>query len=158
MLSSNPFGGVGNNPNKPDWYGGKVQFRAVLRLEPDGNQFRMELEEPHLGPSCRVARRFGSWCVLRVRIPNDILHNKGQALTAFFQRPFVLWDRVYEALYAKENSVFLFRTNKVIRNGNVMILPENDTDKSPWGYLRWMNPLDPEKDQVCCYSNTRKRK
>lgn len=144
VLAKDQFGGLGNNPEYPGWYGGKIEFRA--KLEKLGTkQYKIVLEDCILGASCRFTRRFGSWSFLRIKVPLDIFHESDNGLGLFFKRPFVLWGRVFKTFYAKDQTVFLFKTNEACpsldsRGSNLPGLSLQE-------FLMWHNPLQENSQQ-----------
>ncbi|KAF8067671.1 RNA dependent RNA polymerase-domain-containing protein [Lyophyllum atratum] len=134
-LSLDPYAGLGHGEQTPGWHGGKIEFRG--RLELDGS-YKVKLERCALGPSCRFARRFGSKCILRVKIKNSLLHSQDNGLQDFFRKPFVLWGRVFRSFYAKDATVFMFRTNEGMVNGE--IVPNRFSGFSLLAFLDWHNP------------------
>ncbi|TFK39284.1 RNA dependent RNA polymerase-domain-containing protein [Crucibulum laeve] len=117
-LSEDIYGGLGHNPNYPDWYGGKVEFRAKLAGNKDDG-YKITLERCTLGASSRFTRRFGSWSFIRVKIPLQTFHKSDNGLNVFFKKAFVIWGNVFRACYAKDQSVFLFRTNELCQAGRL---------------------------------------
>jgi RNA-dependent RNA polymerase len=96
------------------WYGGKVHFRATLKVINERNttpEYRIQLMPPELGPSSRLTRRYGSKNFLRVKVPRSILNKPRHDLVEFFSQHFLLCGVVYRAFYAKDETVFLVATN-----------------------------------------------
>lgn len=98
--SNNEMAGLGFATDS--WYGGKVHFSAKVK-EVSG-KLKITLEEPTLGPSSRFPRRFGSHAFIRVSVKKKNLGQTAKHLQSFFLRPFVLMNRVYRAVYSKENT------------------------------------------------------
>lgn len=95
---------------------------------------------------------FGSKNLLRIKVPPDILRNsKDSALVDFFRRPFILWASVFRAFFAKDDTVFLFRTNEVM--DSEMCIKASDrpcgTGMSLLDFINWHNPFDNNLSQVC---------
>ena len=120
------------------------------------------LDRPTLGTSNRFMRRFGSRRFIRVRIQKDALMQKGNSLAEYFYRPFIISGAVFRAFFAKEQNVFLFRTNEVVRvrDGEVHIVPVSEAvvpgEMSLFDLIEWHNDLKYNNDQVqmpvgvCC--------
>lgn len=166
-LAKNIYGGIGNNPECPDWYGGKVQFRGRLQTIEDSpsllegssskiegspsetkgsrKNFRILLENCSLGPSCRFTRRFGSWSFIRVKVPLHLFHDASNQLDTFFQQAFVIWDHVYRACYAKGDNIFLYWTNE--RASSPQTIPNR---LSFCDFINWHNPIEENSAQVSC--------
>ena len=154
VLAKDQFGGLGNNSDYPGWYGGKIEFRAKLE-KLGAKQYKIVLEDCVLGASCRFTRRFGSWSFLRIKVPLDVFHESENGLGLFFKRPFVLWGRVFKTFYAKDQTVFLFRTNEPCpgldsRGSNLPGLSLQE-------FLMWHNPLQENSKQVKRYRSYRLR-
>ncbi len=135
-----------------------MHFTAKLVVSKDSkearDEFRLVLDRPTLGSSNRFMRRFGSRRFIRIRIQKDALMQKGHKLTEYFRRPFVIGGAVFRAFFAKEQNVFLFRTNEVVSgNGeDVSVSPPGDRDVSrEWSllqFIKWHNDLELNNDQV----------
>lgn len=133
----------------PGWYGGKIDFRGRLDRS-DNKSYKIKLDRCMLGPSCRFSRRFGSTSILRIKVADrQILHSTKNNLGNFFRKAFVLWGSVFRAFYAKEGSVFLFKTNEKMINGE--IIPNCSAGMSLLDFLNYHNPLDyiENQNQVC---------
>jgi RNA-dependent RNA polymerase len=149
---------LGFSDDKPDWYGGKVEFRAKVRDvgTTDAPKYKIVLEKPVLGTSCRFTRRFGSHSFLRVKIPAAILENREHELIKLFCRPFILTGRVFRAFYAKKDHVFLFKTCEVFDGSKLSVLKGTRKSGMAWReFLDWHNPLFCNCRQVnkCCLSS-----
>ncbi|KAF8078266.1 RNA dependent RNA polymerase-domain-containing protein [Lyophyllum atratum] len=142
-LSLDPYAGLGHGEHTPGWYGGKIEFRGSL--EHDGS-YRVKLERCALGPSCRFSRRFGSKNILRIKIKSSLLHSQDNGLQDFFRKPFVLWGSVFRSFYAKDDTVFLFRTNEGMVDGE--IVPKQFPGFSLLEFLDWHNPPLPNSNQA----------
>ncbi|KAF9465114.1 RNA dependent RNA polymerase-domain-containing protein [Collybia nuda] len=147
-LSRDPFSGLGHSIDNPGWYGGRVEFRGKLHKESKGkyNSYKIVLDRCSLGPSCRFARRFGSSNFLRIKIPAAILHHNDNDLNLFFSKPFVLWGRIFRSFYAKDDTVFLFRTNEIMNAAQ--IVPAGVAGLSLLQFIDWHNPLEPNSNQT----------
>ncbi|KAF9254994.1 hypothetical protein L218DRAFT_1082074 [Marasmius fiardii PR-910] len=124
VLSKDEYGGIGHRSLKelgligiqgssddaPSdlYFGGSVDFLAKMDKLGD-----FCLEKVVRGPSNQLKRRFGSTRVLRCKISESLLRD-GLATITFFQRPIVIWGWVFRAFYAKEDSVYLFRTDETV--------------------------------------------
>ncbi len=142
-------------PDKPGWYGGKVHFTAKVVVDKEKkDDFRLVLDRPTLGTSNRFMRRFGSRRFIRVRIQKDALMQKGNRLADYFYRPFVISGAVFRAFFAKEQNVFLFRTNEVVQelDGIVQVVPPSGPpahgEISLFELIKWHNDLKFNNDQV----------
>ncbi|KAI0360558.1 hypothetical protein OH77DRAFT_1493021 [Trametes cingulata] len=133
-----------------------VHFTAQLHKEKD-DQYRLKLDRPALGSSNRFSRRFGSRRFIRVRVPKDLLWKaKDDELQKYFRRPFVVGNVVFRAFYAKEQNVFLFRTNEEFRrcdDGCSVFSPSPHsararTEHSLLDLIRWHNDLELNSDQA----------
>jgi len=72
-LREDPMSGLGCHTLHDDWYGGKIAFTLRLhQKDPKEPVYTLEVCPPELGTSTRMARRWGSWRILRVRIPEEI--------------------------------------------------------------------------------------
>jgi RNA-dependent RNA polymerase len=157
---NNPEGGLGFNPDFPNWHGGKVHFRA--RLKNVGTtkmpRYRVILERAVLGPSCLFTRRFMSKRFLTIKVPKQILNNTDNGLFDLFLRPFILTGRVFRAWFAKDDNVFMVETDEIL-DGNTISASRRPA--SPTGpcsleaFLEWHNPINRNTNQVChCLLNT----
>ena len=119
-MKKHPYGALGCNhaetfnEDDKDWYGGKVHFTAKVVGGRDKKGFSLVLDRPTLGSSNRFMRRFGSRRFIRVRIQKDALMQKGGGLFEYFRRPFIIAGVVFRAFFAKEQNVFLVRTNESV--------------------------------------------
>ncbi|KAI0646405.1 RNA dependent RNA polymerase-domain-containing protein [Trametes meyenii] len=142
--------------NDRDWYAGRVHFTARLSKDKPAGALHLGLDRPVLGSSNRFARRFGSRRFVRVRIPVDLLMKAvGDELREYFKRPFVFGGAVFRAFYAKENNVFLFRTNEepVWLGGKLAVEPPSSDsarrkEYSLKAFLTWHNELRLNADQT----------
>ncbi|KAK7471173.1 hypothetical protein VKT23_002583 [Stygiomarasmius scandens] len=137
------YGGIGNNPDFPGWYGGKVDLRATLEKD-----LSIKLERCGLSQSCKLKRRFGSKSILRVKVPAEMLYHSQRDLIAFFKRPLILWCSVFRAFYAKDDSVLFFKTNEVYRGGGFKRNFEGPL--CLYDFIEWLNPLQPNENQKLC--------
>jgi RNA-dependent RNA polymerase len=74
------------------------------------------------------------------------LHANSSGLTQFFQKPFVLWGRVFRTFYAKDETVFLFKTNEIFDATHIR--PGHYPGLSLLQFLEWHNPLEYNHSQV----------
>jgi hypothetical protein len=71
-------------------------------------------------------------------------HNR---LIDYFCRPFVLWGYIFRPFYAKDDNIFLFKTNEIMDGTKISPTP------SPIGlsfldFINWHNPLELNTGQV----------
>ena len=154
-LAVDPFAGVGLSEGFPDWYGGKVEFSAKVSEISDSSSrktrknckptsYKVTLCSPELGSSCRLTRRCGSWSFLTMKIPQaNVFYSGGDHLIAFFKKRFIIWGRVFRAIYAKNNNVCFYWTNETV--SNKLSLPGR---LSLEGLVNWHNPLTEEANKV----------
>ncbi|KAH7915886.1 RNA dependent RNA polymerase-domain-containing protein [Hygrophoropsis aurantiaca] len=146
-LSKSTFDGF--HRQSDGWYGGKVQFTAVLRDDSKTNKkpcYRIQLNWPEVGPSTRFKRQFGSKNFVRVQIPKSI--NAGDnGLVTFFSQRFVICGMVYRAFYAKDNNVFLVATDELAPD--MSALPQHANPRPPgfMDFLNWHNPIEENLSQ-----------
>ncbi|KZS95473.1 hypothetical protein SISNIDRAFT_452100 [Sistotremastrum niveocremeum HHB9708] len=128
------------------WYGGKVEFTGRVHSD-SGRRLVVRLEFPELGPSTRFTRKFGSSKFLRIRIPPKIHYQRGNELTEFFAKPFVLLGNVYRTVMSKDGNVYLFRVNDAFR----LHSPQSDfvvgLDKLA-ELFNWHNPMEHNQNQT----------
>jgi hypothetical protein len=148
-LAEDQYAGLGHSTDYPGWYGGKVEFRAKLQKDEKTNSYKIVLERCMLGTSCRFTRRFGSKSFLRIKIPSRILHSNTNGLIAYFRNPFVIWGRIFRAFYAKDDNVFLFRTNEIFDESHIR--PDHFPGFSLLQFIEWHNPLEFNRNQVCTF-------
>lgn len=99
-------------------------------------------------------RRFGSRRFIRVRIQKDALKH-GSNLKEYFRRPFIVGTAVFRAFFAKEQNVFLVRTNEVVRGPvgedfHITAPGPGDltTEIAFMDFIKWHNDLLLNSDQV----------
>ncbi|KAI0646418.1 RNA dependent RNA polymerase-domain-containing protein [Trametes meyenii] len=164
ILGRDPLGGVGGNcagaysKQEHDWYGGNVNFTAHLNRCKHSDALRLTLERPVLGPSNRFARRFGSRRFIRVRVASELVYSQPSGeLAAFFKRPLVIGSATFRAFFAKEYSVFFFRTREELvwseKHGpTVRSLPLTSSrarqEHSLLEFLRWHNDMNFNYEQT----------
>ncbi|GLB43835.1 putative RNA-dependent RNA polymerase [Lyophyllum shimeji] len=135
-LAQNPYAGLGHSEQFPTWYGGEVVFKG--KLEREGSSFKLKLDRPTLGPSCRFTRRFGSKMFLRIQIKKVLFYAWNNDLQEFFRKPFVLWDSIFRAFFAKVDHVFLFRTNENLIDNKIVTDPS--LGMLLLQFIDWHNP------------------
>ncbi|KAJ3896058.1 RNA dependent RNA polymerase-domain-containing protein [Lentinula edodes] len=140
-LNRDPYSALGFVQNS-DWFGGKVVFRAKLKMQVDNPKkppsFKVELEKAELGASSRFSRRFGSKSFIRIKIPKN-LTRYSKELMHFFRRPFIIAGRVFRAFLEKEKNVFCFMTNENPDLG--LVLDTVSQNLSIDDFLNWHNPI-----------------
>lgn len=146
VLRTNPTGGIGNNPDHPGWYGGKVHIRGTVEKSKEGT-LRIKLDRTLLSISSRFTRRFGSTAFIRVKVSPDLKYNEHKDLGEFFRRPLVVWNTVFRALYAKDGTVLFFRVNETFDPNDPITIDQNPT-MSLWDFIQWANPLGSNQNQV----------
>jgi len=142
---------LGNNPNCPGWYGGKVRFSGRLQVvseDENGKKnakksFKIVLDDCALWTSFRHARRWGSWSYLRVKVPSQAFYDSKLGLDSFFKKTFLFWGCVFRACYAMGDNVFFYWTNEVY--GKSETIPGRLSLEE---FIQWHNPLDFNKNQV----------
>ncbi|OAX44361.1 hypothetical protein K503DRAFT_846492 [Rhizopogon vinicolor AM-OR11-026] len=130
------------------WYGGKVNFRATLKPieainEKDKDRtpdYRIQLMPPELGSSSRLARRYGSKNLVRVKVPRSILNKSRNGLVELFSQNFLLCGVVYQAFFAKDETVFLVATNASSGCDRIPIHAQ-PAPPSVEDFLDWHNPI-----------------
>ncbi|KAL4244292.1 RNA-dependent RNA polymerase [Abortiporus biennis] len=149
VLARNPEGCC--LPSEDGWYGGKVHFTAKLVYK-DG-RCSIVLEKPVLGSSNRFSRRFGSKSFIRVKLPSNELYIHGAEWIPFFKRPFIIMGYVFRAFFAKEENVFLFRTNERVSDvssdttHHKLNLRESNDGMSLFSFIKWHNDLSINSQQ-----------
>ncbi|KAF8801654.1 hypothetical protein BYT27DRAFT_7245092 [Phlegmacium glaucopus] len=144
-LSRGPYEGLGNSCHYPDWYGGKITFCGkLLQVEGTPKSYKIRLEPCRLGSSCRFSRRFGSWSFLRIKIPENILHEKNNDLGVFFRKLFVIWGQVFRACYSKGRHTFLFMTNEMYPTDRGLVSGRMSFEE----FIQWHNPLEENSAQL----------
>ena len=134
-------------------------FRGKLKDESSTGfaKYKVILETPELATSCRFTRRFGSTSILRIKIPEFFLNNPNSGLIDFFSRPFILNGLVFRAFYAKDDHVFLVKTNEIFKHLQVHP-PEKSSPTCGLPFLElldWHNPLESNTNQVSNIVNGR---
>ncbi|KXN89661.1 putative RNA-dependent RNA polymerase SHL2 [Leucoagaricus sp. SymC.cos] len=134
--------------------GGKIHFTATLkqssaRKHSNIPEYKIELNQAELGPSCSFSRRFGSKCFFRLKIPKTIIGSDTN-LIEFLCKPIILCQGVYRAFYAKEQTAFYFRTSEIWNDGLEEISPPHLS--SPGFGLRQFlaqhNPIETNQGQT----------
>lgn len=65
-------------------------------------------------------------------------------------RPFIIHNHVFRTFYAKDNNMFLFRTNEVMSDSGITT-PGSSATSGPMSlmeFLNWHNPLELNSKQV----------
>ncbi|KAH6914841.1 RNA dependent RNA polymerase-domain-containing protein [Coprinopsis sp. MPI-PUGE-AT-0042] len=138
------------NESPTGWYGGKVSFRGCI-IEDTKGTYRVKLEEPELGPSRNLMRRFGSKNVFRLKLPKTASNWDG--LFDFLCRPLFLCDCVFRAFYAKDMTVFFISTDETVFNNRIQTI-EGSGRLSFLNFIRWANPPELNGDKgMCKYSS-----
>lgn len=113
--------------------------------------YKIELSQAQLGTSNSFSRRFGSKHFLRLKIPPAISNKSGPGLIDYLRKPIILCQSVFRAFYAKEQTVFYFKTNEVWNPKLQVISPP--TPSAPgiglMGFIEWHNSIELNKGQVC---------
>ncbi|KAH8834926.1 RNA dependent RNA polymerase-domain-containing protein [Flagelloscypha sp. PMI_526] len=162
-LAQDEFAGLGHSPYFPQWYGGRINFLAKLdvykrgvnerttKRSHDELEYRIVLSSPELGPSNRTTRRFGSWSLIRVKVPQPLIRSRNQKLSEYFMSPFVIFGTVYRAFCAKDENVFLIRTNEIIDSqGLARPGPLGASGLTLDSFINWANPLQYNQNQLMC--------
>ncbi|KAL1746021.1 RNA dependent RNA polymerase-domain-containing protein [Schizophyllum fasciatum] len=159
-LKLDPNAGLGNSSVRPGWYGGKVLF--PLRIKEDkkgkgkgkgrhqaGPGYTIVLDHASLSSSTRFARRCGSTAFLRVKVAMGILRSRPGEMLNLFLKPFVLWDRVFRAFFAKDDNVFLVCTNETMDITGRLQTVDNGR-QSLRDFVEFHNPLRVGDRQLLC--------
>ena len=155
-LAVDPLAGVGLSERFPDWYGGKVEFSTKVseihddsstrkaRKSDKSSTYKVTLCSPELTSSSRFARRCGSWSFLTMKIPQaSVFYSGGDRLIAFFKKRFIIWGRVFRAIYAKNNNVCFYWTNETVSNKST--LPDRLSFEE---LINWHSPLTEEANKA----------
>ncbi|KAG7091934.1 hypothetical protein E1B28_008326 [Marasmius oreades] len=149
VLSQDQYGGVGHRSLKELglddmqgkkeasndlYFGDTVDFLAKM-----DSLTKICLERAVKAPSNKLKRRFGSTRIMRCKIPEKLL-GKGPEIVKFFEQPIALWSWVFRAFYAKDESVYLFRTNETV-DGDGQI-QETAQGLSVLKLVDWINSLE----------------
>ncbi|KAF8189916.1 RNA dependent RNA polymerase-domain-containing protein [Mycena galopus ATCC 62051] len=146
-LSVSPDAALGNCPEYPKRYGGKVSFVGNIEAVGNGEKFKVVLDRCTLSSSCRLCRRFGSSAILRLKLPQKVWYAGNKNLKDFFYKPFVILGKVFRAFYAKDGTVFLFKTREYYTNGEIR---HSTTGLSLFEFLDQFNPLQLNANQALC--------
>ncbi|KAF8320916.1 hypothetical protein DL93DRAFT_2224612 [Clavulina sp. PMI_390] len=151
--------GLGLSPDSPDgpeWYGGRVaqcvtlvehpkKKNPVLAQKPNEDLFTLVLMKHKIAPSTRVSRMFGSRRILQCSISKKVVKKRSEALRNFFWgKRFVLNGRVFEAICAKDETVYMLETGDYIEG--VMQVPtldhiSNNGRMTMGEFFDWHNPI-----------------
>ena len=131
-----------------------MNFRAKL-FKKQGGDLSIALDRAVVGSSHRFARRYGSEKFIRVRIDEALFTpDIGIDLVEMFQRPFIIFTRIFRAFYASEGGVWLFNTNEwyVPKEGKInlpRLHPQGPQSRnSLLDLLDWHNPVELNCTQV----------
>lgn len=142
-LSEDQYAGLGNSDQWPDWYGGKITFRARYSQE----LRKILIERPSLDMSNSLKRRFGSWCFLRVKTEGQC----GPAIVDLFKRPIVIWNAVFRAIHAAEDHVTMIWVNEAFVAGGIERplpgLKSFGVGYSLFDFINFLNPLEENRNQ-----------
>jgi RNA-dependent RNA polymerase len=147
-MSVNPDAALGNCPDYSTGYGGKVCFSGSVDFS--GERVKVVLDRCTLTSSCRLCRRFGSSSFLRLKVPLKILHSSGKSLRELFERPFIIWGTVFRSFYAKDATVFLFKTREVYKDASIQLL-DSSQGLTLFEFLDQFNPLNLNSAQVASF-------
>ncbi|TRM60307.1 RNA dependent RNA polymerase-domain-containing protein [Schizophyllum amplum] len=155
-LKLDPEAGLGNSTVKPGWYGGKVVFPLKVkpkRVDRSGKGpitgYHIVLDHATLSSSTRFARKSGSAAFIRVKVAMDILRSNAGMMVDLFLKPFVLWDRVFRAFFAKDDNVFLYCTNETMGESGMLRTIDNGR-QSLLDFVEFHNPLREGDKQLLC--------
>ena len=121
---------------------------------PLSKRYSLRLKRLTIGRSHRVSRFYGSRRVVSVSIPEEILC-PGNQLVEFFSRSFVLCGKVFQAIYAKEATVYLIETGDFtpsLPSGAATMRTSHLSAKGRLSFaefIAWHNPLKSNVNQVC---------
>lgn len=141
------------DPDEIDHRGGRVHFYATLKKPTTTTTkdiYKIELNPARLGASNSFSRRFGSKSFLHLKIPTPLLYQQGSDMTSYLRKPLILCQHVFRAFYAKEQTVYYFRTNEVW-NAEVQLISPPSSSSSGIGFLdfiKWHNPIELNYQQV----------
>src|ERR1700761_3911181 len=145
-MVDNPNAGLGNCPEHQAKYGGKACFSGTLELLNNKvSTARVLLDRCTLKASCRLWRRFGSSSFLKIKIPSKTLHSGDKGIRELFRKPFIIFESVFRSFFAKEGTVFLFKTCETFENG---VIRSNGSGLTLFEFLDQFNPLQLNSDQV----------
>ncbi|EJD44035.1 hypothetical protein AURDEDRAFT_114369 [Auricularia subglabra TFB-10046 SS5] len=115
-LLQDQYGCLGGLPDST-YYGGKVLFSATVKIldgkavaAGDSAGLAIILNEPAVGPSTRLTRRFGSDRIIRLRVPDQ------DGIQSILEQPFVLHANVFRSFFAKDGTAFLLRTDETLED------------------------------------------
>ncbi|KAF8342289.1 RNA dependent RNA polymerase-domain-containing protein [Cantharellus anzutake] len=131
------------------WYGGKVVQKFRLSSEPTSRRdkkYAFQPEKLEIGRSHRVSRFYGSRRVISVSIRDSIVRQATNRLTEFFSHSFVFSGKVFQAVYAKEATVYLVETGDFMpsHTSTAGMLPSHLSSNGRLSlseFLEWHNPL-----------------
>lgn len=142
---------MGDWDGEKDWYGGRIQQRGHV-VEENG-QFSIILRPAELGYRSRMLLRFfGSRRFLQISLKKINMFQEGAIarLRTFFRQKHVLLGRVFMALHAKDDSVWLVETEEDYQRGPSRA--EGDHYRISFEEtVNWFNPFDANGNQVGHY-------
>ncbi|KAJ7128080.1 RNA dependent RNA polymerase-domain-containing protein [Mycena filopes] len=142
-----PNAALGNcSENLKSYYGGKICFSGNIEIDTT-KMVKVVLDRCTLTSSCRLYRRFGSSSFLRLKVPLRTLHSPENGLREFFRKPFIVFNSVFRAFYAKDGAVFLFKTRETYYDNAVH---DSEVGLSLFEFLDEFNPLEHNANQLLC--------
>ena len=79
----------------------------------------------------------------------DVLRSRSHEMLDLFLKPFVLWDRVFRAFFAKDDNVFLVCTNETMESPRMLKTVDNGR-QSLREFVEFHNPLREGDKQLLC--------
>lgn len=119
--------------------------------KPKTLEFTLVMQRHKIGRSNRVARHFSSRRLIQVSVPSASIQRNSEALRDFFAHKFVLNGRIFEAVCAKDHTVYLLETadyDAVRSNLPVLDHLSNQGRMSLAEFMTWHNPTTFNKSQV----------
>jgi RNA-dependent RNA polymerase len=112
--------------------------------KPRSLEFTIVLQKHKFGRSNRVLRKFGSRRVLQVSVPSGAIQRNSEALREFFSNKFVLNGSVFEAVCAKDHTVYLLETSDYDPSGSGLATWSHISNQgrvSLFDFMQWHNPI-----------------
>ncbi|KZT61949.1 hypothetical protein CALCODRAFT_303732 [Calocera cornea HHB12733] len=135
--------GLDGSELEPDVFHGKAHFLALVEWK--NTKPEIHLQPPQLGPSTRLARRFGSRRFIRMKDNGTAALEKRMA---FYLQKFVFMGRVYRAFFEREGTVHLVETNENY-DGRKPDKHQGDHYRLPFfRFIDWHNPMQLNTDQT----------
>jgi RNA-dependent RNA polymerase len=132
----------------------KVQqvARVVTKLAFDGDgtapSYSLRLEKQAMGRSHRISRFYGSRRVIQVTIPKTIFNSFNNGLYGYFiNNAFVIFGRVFRAVFAKDRHVYLVETNEDYKR-KALDNPIDQDRLSLHEFINWHNDICHNLHQV----------